>query len=123
MTAATLLQNLHDQDVRFTAVDGLLEIDGPEDVLTPEVLQTLTDYKPELVALLSAPSDLPPCAVCGGTDRWQDLDVWRCATCERLPLTADARALPRPPWPPARPPLRSCWPATPRTRPTSMDNA
>jgi hypothetical protein len=32
-----------------------------------------------------------PCTVCGSTDRWLDVDVWRCKACWPTPLTAAAR--------------------------------
>ncbi len=39
--------------------------------------------------------DLPPCAVCGDADRWDDAGVWRCVSCETLPVSDRLRALAR----------------------------
>jgi hypothetical protein len=55
-------------------------------------------------AIADIAPDLPPCAVCGGADRWCDIDVWRCRVCAPVPLTAQARAVSVPEWPPTLPP-------------------
>lgn len=100
MNAATLLQRLTTAGVHLTVDDGALEIDGPEPILTDALLRTIKTYKREILAQLTPAEkvplpDLPPCAVCGGVDRWCDMDVWRCRTCWPSPLTAQART-PRP---------------------------
>jgi len=28
-----------------------------------------------------------PCSVCGGTDRWEDVGIWRCVACWPHPIT------------------------------------
>ncbi len=40
-----------------------------------------------------AAADLPPCAVCGCDDRWDDAGVWRCVACETAPISERLRAL------------------------------
>ncbi len=39
--------------------------------------------------------DLPPCAVCGQPDRWNDAGVWRCVSCETRPISDRLRELAR----------------------------
>jgi len=62
MTAAGLLANLRARGVALRADDGALVVDGPGDVLTPEVLAELRACKPEVLALLTSPG--PRCPVC-----------------------------------------------------------
>ena len=62
---------------------------GPE---LPDVTHDPSVILDEATAQTEAPPhDLPPCAVCGGADRWLDIDVWRCRACWPDPLTASAR--------------------------------
>ncbi len=42
-----------------------------------------------------AAPDLPPCAVCGQADRWDDAGIWRCVECETAPSTERLRELAR----------------------------
>jgi len=68
---------------------GLTEEDVPA---SPEPeLPDVTHDGEDTAQTEAPPSDLPPCAVCGGADRWCDIDVWRCRACWPDPLTASAR--------------------------------
>lgn len=87
---------------------GTLRYHGPARVLPEDGQQELAALKAELpthkaalVALLTPPiprdppDALPPCAVCGDADRWDDAGVWRCVTCETLPVSDRLRQLAR----------------------------
>ena len=52
MTPEALLERLQSFGAIVEAVDGALEVDAPEQVLTPKVLGTITAHKRELVELL-----------------------------------------------------------------------
>lgn len=52
MNAAELLQDLERRDVRLTLNGDSLRIDAPQGMITEELEQTLTQYKPELVELI-----------------------------------------------------------------------
>jgi len=48
-----LLRSLEDQDIRIEAHDGRLRVDAPSGALTPELRQTLTAHKPQLITMLT----------------------------------------------------------------------
>jgi hypothetical protein len=55
MTLLNLLVDLADRGIRLAPAPGGLEIDGPRDALTPDLLARLRDHKQELLTLLRHP--------------------------------------------------------------------
>lgn len=52
MTAAKLLSDLEQRDVAVTVEGGQLRVDAPRGVLTEDLRRTLSEHKPEIVALI-----------------------------------------------------------------------
>lgn len=52
-TAAAFLANLRSKGIWIKAAGGELELDGPEDVLTPELIASVCARKPELLELVA----------------------------------------------------------------------
>lgn len=104
MTPGAVLDRLTALGASLTPTpEGTLRYRGPAYLLPAEEQQELDTLKKELgqykTAILAqltpgreSAAALPPCAVCGGVDRWCDVEVWRCRTCWDSPLTIQARA-------------------------------
>ena len=95
--------------IRLSAAEGGgLEIDAPQDALTPNLLDRLKACKADLLAILRRdpeareeqlaialeacgldpaeeidPADLIPCPTCGRLELWETLSgTWRCLRCD-----------------------------------------
>jgi hypothetical protein len=65
-TLANLLTDCDAHGIRLALADGgALEIDAPQDALTPALLARLKAYKVELLAMLRSAADLGTCEDCG----------------------------------------------------------
>ena len=53
MSAGAILEDLERLGVELRVIDGALEYEGPEEAITPELLDTLQRYKTELIRLLT----------------------------------------------------------------------
>jgi hypothetical protein len=112
MTAAALLDELRTKRVQLTVDGERLGVDAPRGALTDALRQAIRQHKAALLTLLaqpapandtaatvpSAPQACPEplapfssCAVCSGTERWNDDGVWRCRACWPEPVTHAAR--------------------------------
>jgi hypothetical protein len=124
MTAAELKALCDAQEIRLQALPGgRLDIDGPADSLTPDLLESLRGCKAELLALLA---DGPTCPACGSARIAQGRRRRWCIDCETdigpvigsqdLPEAAPAAI------PDDRPPARPGWtlPPWPPTVPDSI---
>lgn len=86
------LVDLADRGVRLGLDGDHLAIDGPEDVLTPEVVAQLTENKVTIAAALRILTGQPVCAVCGAIDV-TEVDGGRHFCRYHVPTTARRRAL------------------------------
>jgi hypothetical protein len=95
MTALDLFKDLQTLGVVLTpAPDGTIRYKAPHGVMTDELCEAIRTHKEALRALIEgceevtpephAPAiatSLPPCALCGGAERWDDHGILRCVTC------------------------------------------
>jgi ribosomal protein L37AE/L43A len=93
MTAQTLLRDLAASGITLTPIGDRLDVDGPDDALTDELLATLRERKAELLDLLASGHRCPGCA---GEMVLQDraADAWHCPNCRRW-TNGQGRPLPR----------------------------
>ena len=77
MSARALLEELEQIGVQLR-VDGVhLEYEGPEEIVTPELLRRLREHKPSLMELLERESrELEDAGRCGLLVRWSEYPTW-----------------------------------------------
>jgi ribosomal protein L37AE/L43A len=82
MTAQTILHDLAARGIILTATGDRLDVDGPDEALTDELLATLRSRKSELLELLTSGHLCPGCA---GELVLQDraADAWYCPNCRK----------------------------------------
>lgn len=94
MTFTDLLDYLRVANVQIVMDDvGGLRMRGGKE-LPPDIRAALSDHKPALREWVVAREALPPCARCGGHDRWWDHGVWRCLVCAPDALTMETQRVP-----------------------------
>lgn len=80
-----LVDRLRAQDCFFELLDDEVDVDGPDEVLTEEVLGLLRDHRDEIAELLSAECSVGiVCPWCRGKVLLDDADGVRCSDCDRL---------------------------------------
>jgi hypothetical protein len=62
VTATPLLNRLADMDVRLSAAEGRLIVDGPEEILTDQLLATVRHYRSTLLELVAQDYTFPAAA-------------------------------------------------------------
>lgn len=84
MTAQAILHDLATRGVILTSTGDRLDVDGPDELLTDELLATLRERKSELLELLASGHLCPGCA---GEMVLQDRerDLWWCPACRQWP--------------------------------------
>lgn len=93
MNAQMLLRDLSTQGIIVTADDGRLSVDGPDDLVTDDLLIILLERKADLLAALLL--KLGICLDCDGAMDRQGGDCWFCATC-RMFAHGNGRLMARP---------------------------
>lgn len=93
MNVQSILHDLAARGVILTATGDRLDVDGPDDALTDELLTTLRERKSELLALLTSGH---LCSGCASEMALQDraADAWFCPNCRKW---ADGQGRPLPP--------------------------
>lgn len=71
MTLDELVSELRDQNVRIYDEGNAFRLNAPKGVLTPQLLELITSYSPDLLYLLRI-GDVRVCP-----DRWEHRPYWR----------------------------------------------
>jgi hypothetical protein len=84
VNARALLARLRDHGIEVQADGGELRLRGRGGALPPDLQRAAVQHKPELLALLGGPAELPACPSCGQTDYMPIGSGWRrCWSCTR----------------------------------------